>query len=123
MAVILILGLVVGAVLAAGRFKVLALLPVILILAAGAVANSLDLRTIGLSLLVAVASPQIGYLVSSIAVKYIVAEYLRIRIANRLPTLLHAMQTEIGQELRTAFELPRELPREMAALLARINEH
>jgi hypothetical protein len=32
------------------------------------------------------------------------------------------MQVTIGQELRTTFELPQKPSREMATLLARINE-
>jgi len=33
---------------------------------------------------------------------------------------LHTMQITIGQELRTAFELPQGLPQEMVALLTQM---
>ena len=125
MTVLLILGVAVGAFLGLHHFKVFALLPVMFLVAAGVVANGvasgLDPRTIAFGLLVAVVSPQIGYLVSSVGVSYIVAEYLRARASNRKPVLLHAMQTMIGQELRAAFELPQALPREMVALLAQMD--
>jgi hypothetical protein len=126
MTVILIFGAAAGVILGLGRFKVLGLLPVILIVAAGViakgVATGLEPHIIAFGVLVGVASPQIGYLVSSIGVSYIAAQYLRVRATSRRPELLHAMQTEIGQQLSTAFELPRELPREMVALLAQMNE-
>ena len=94
--------------------------------AAGAVAigvaTGLDLRTIAFGLLVAVVSPQIGYLVGSVGVDYMVAEYLRVRATNQRPVLLGAMQSMIGQELRAAFELPKAMPRELVVLLAQMNK-
>ena len=65
MTIVLIIGAAAGVILGLGRFKVLALLPVILIVAAGAITSSVatgfEPRTIALGVLVAVASPQIGY--------------------------------------------------------------
>jgi len=126
MTIVLIFGAVAGMILGLGRFKVLALLPVIVIVAAGAIGNGLasglELRIIAFGVPVAVVCPQIGYLVSSLAAGYIVAEYLRVRATSRVPASLHAMQTEIGQQLRTELELPRQLPREMVALLAEMDE-
>ena len=77
-----------------------------------------DASTIAFGLLMTVLSPQIGYLVSAIGVP----EFLRVRATNRIAALLSATRTAIGQELRTVFELPQELPREMAALLAQMTE-
>jgi hypothetical protein len=126
MTAIAIFGAAAGVILGLCHFRVFALLPVVLIFAAGAVvggvATGLERSSILLGLLAAVASPQIGYLASSIAVTYLIAEYLRIRATGKLPASLHAMQAEIGRELKSAFELPLELPREMAALLAQMNE-
>jgi hypothetical protein len=123
MTVILIFGAAAGGVVLGWRHrKVFALLPVILLVAAGAiaigVATSLNPRTIAFGLLMTVLSPQIGYLVSAIGVP----EFLRVRATNRIAALLSATRTAIGQELRTVFELPQELPREMAALLAQMSE-
>jgi hypothetical protein len=123
MTVILIFGAAAGGVVLGLRhLKVFALLPVILLVAAGAiaigVATGLHPRTIAFGLLMTVLSPQIGYLVSAIGVP----EFLRARAANRIAALLSATRTAIGQELRTVFELPQELPREMAALLAQMTE-
>jgi hypothetical protein len=123
MTVILIFGAAAGGVVLGLRhLKVFALLPVILLVAAGAiaigVATSLNPRTIAFGLLMTVLSPQIGYLVSAIGVP----EFLRVRATNRIAALLSATRTAIGQELRTVFELPQELPREMAALLAQMTE-
>ena len=62
----------------------------------------------------AVVSAQIAYLVSFLVAGFIVAKYLRVRAMSNVPVLVHAMQTEIGGQLRTALELPKRLPREMA---------
>ena len=67
-------------------------------------------------------SPQIGYLVGSGGMDYMVAEYLRVRATNQRPVLLRAMQSMIGQELRAAFELPKAMPRELVVLLAQMNK-
>ncbi len=124
MMAMLILGAAAGVILGLGRFKVLALLPVILIVLAGAigngVANGLEPRAIAFGTLMAIASPQIGYLVSSLGVSFIIAKLLRVRATKRRPELLHAMQTEIGQQLRAASKIPEPLPSEMVALRARM---
>jgi hypothetical protein len=126
MIAILIFGAAVGIILGLGRFKVFALLPVILLFAAGTIARGiatgLEARTIAFGLLAAVASPQIAYVVSAIGTDFIVAEYLRLRARNQKPALYRAIRTTIGRELRAAFELPQDLPQEMVALLARMNE-
>jgi hypothetical protein len=126
MTAILIFGAAVGAILGRCDFKVFALVPVMLLVAADAVAigvaTGLDLRTITFGLLEAVVSPQIGYLVGSVGVDYMVAEYLRVRATNQRPVLLRAMRSMIGQELRAAFELPKAMPRELVVLLAQMNK-
>jgi hypothetical protein len=45
---------------------------------------------------------------------------------NQMPysgALRAAVQTKIGQELQTRFEVPQDLPQEMLSLLIRLNEH
>jgi hypothetical protein len=75
MTVILIFGAAAGVILGLRHFKVLTLLPVILLVAAAAIADGvvgrLDPRITALVVLAAVVSPQIGYLISSIFVSYI----------------------------------------------------
>ncbi len=119
MIAVLIFGAAAGAVLGLRPFGVLVLAPVILLVAAGAIAAGLaanqNLGTVTLGLVAAVASPQIGYFVTAIA-----ARYLRLRAIGWSPGLSRAMQMSIGQELRTSYELPQELPPEMVALLARM---
>jgi hypothetical protein len=121
----LIYGVAAGVGLGLARFKILALLPAILIVAAGTIgsdlATGLEHRFIALTVLVAVVSAQIAYLVSFLVAGFIVAKYLRVRAMSNMPVLVHAMQTEIGGQLRTALELPKQLPREMAVLLAQMN--
>lgn len=124
MIAIFIVGFAVGLVLGLGRFKVLTLPPVILLLGAGGVAKGIATGlhpfAIAFDLAAAIVTPQVGYLVSFVGAAYIVAGYLRLRAKRRLPVLLKAMPSVIGQELRTSFKLPQELPREMVALLAQI---
>ena len=119
MTVVLIFGAVAGIILELGRFKILALLPVIVIVAAGAIVNGLatglEPRIIAFGVLVAVASPQIGYLVSLAPTSPNICGYERLA---GCPVSLHAIQTEIEQPLRTKLELPRQLLREMVALRA-----
>jgi hypothetical protein len=121
----LIYGVAAGIGVGLARFKILALLPVILIVAAGtigsALATGLEPRFMALAVPVAVVSLQIAYLVSFLAAGFIVAKYLRVRAMSNVPVLLHAMQTEIGGQLRTGLELPKQLPREIAALLAQMD--
>ncbi len=89
MTVVLIFGAGAGVILGLGRFKVLALLPVIVIVAAGAIGNGLatglEPRIIAFGVLVAVVCPQIGYLVSSFAADF--AEYLRVRATSRVASV------------------------------------
>jgi len=127
MILVLIFGAAARAFLGLRPFRVLVLAPVILLVAAGAMANGIasghDPRTVVFGLLAAVTSPQISYFVAAIA-----AQYLRpwsigwspTRAIGWSPTLLHAMQMTIWQELRTLYELPRELASEMVALLAQM---
>jgi hypothetical protein len=83
MTAVLIFGAAIGIVLGLARFKVLALLPVVVIIAAGAIgsgiASGLEFRAIALAVLVAVVSPQIAYLASFLAAGFIVARHLRSR--------------------------------------------
>ena len=124
MSAILIFGAAAGAILGRYHFKVFALVPVILVVVAAEtardVASGLDQRTAAFDLLMAVLCPQIGYLAIGVGVRYIVAAYLRMRATRRRAVFLHTMQITIGQELKTAFELPQGLPQEMVALLTQM---
>jgi hypothetical protein len=125
MTAVLIFGAAAGIGLGLGRFKIFALLPAILIVAAGTFGNGLatglELRFIGLAVLEAVVSLQIAYLVSFLIAGFITAKYLRVRATSNVPGFLHAIRTEIGRRLRTEFESPEQLPREMVALLAQMD--
>jgi hypothetical protein len=121
MTAIVIVGAASGGFLGLRQFKVLVLVPAILLAATGIIINGvlagLDYQDVGFDLLAIIVSLEIGYFVGSIA-----SGLLTVRTADRKIELLHAMQTAIGQELRTAFELPRDLPPEWVALVARLDE-
>jgi hypothetical protein len=125
MMAVLIFGSAAGIGLGLARFRVLTLLPAILIVAAGVfgsgVATGLRFRFIGLAVLVAIVSLQVAYLVSFLTAGIIIAKYLRRRALSNVPMSLHAMRTEIGRRLRAEFELPKRLPRGMAALLTQMD--
>lgn len=88
MTAVLIFGAAAGIGLGLARFKVLALLPAILIVAAGTfgsgLATSLEFRFIGIAVPMAVASLQIAYLVGFLAVGFIVTKYLRARAMSNV---------------------------------------
>jgi hypothetical protein len=121
--IIPILGVAAGVILGLRHFKILALLPVILLVVAAAVADGvaarLHPRTTALVLLAFVVSPQIGYLIGSIAVSYIV----RRRSSDQeegggAPP--HA--NEIGQEqIATFLNYCRNRRENWPPLLARMN--
>jgi hypothetical protein len=83
MTVVPLFGAAIGISLGLARFKVFALLPAILIVAASAIggglAAGLEFRFIALAVLVAVVSPQITYLASFLAASSPVAKHLRVR--------------------------------------------
>ncbi len=118
-----IVGAAIGVFVGLRQFKVFVLVPAILLAATGTIINGivtgLDYLDIGFDLLGIIASLEIGYFVGSIA-----GGSLTVRPADRKAELLHAMQTAIGQELRNAFELPRDLPLppEFVALVRRLDE-
>ena len=118
---IVIVGAATGAFLGLRQFKVFVLVPAILLAATGIIMKGvlagLDYQDISLDSLAIIVSLEIGYFVGSIA-----AGSLTVRAADRKTELLHAMQTALGQELRIAFELPRDLPPEWVALVTRLNE-
>jgi hypothetical protein len=111
--IFVILSVAAGAVLALRHCTVFALVPVVIILAAGAMATGIatghDPRTIAVEVLGAVLSTQFGYSAAIVA-----AAYVRAASSSKL---LQSIQAAIGQELGTAFETPRDLPPEMAVLL------
>jgi hypothetical protein len=119
---IVIVGGATGALLGLRQFKVLVLVPAIFLAATGTivigVVTGLDHRNIEFDLLAIITSLEIGYFFSSLA-----TVSPAVRVTDRGKTeLLHVMQTAIGQELRTAFELSRDLPPEWVALVTRLDE-
>jgi hypothetical protein len=108
-----IVGAAAGVFLALRRYPVFSLVPVVAIFVAGAIVTGIaagyDPRTIGIEILGSVVSPQLTYIAAS------VAAYL-IRFSRLLP----CVQAAIARELGTAFEVPRALPPEMAALLTKL---
>ena len=83
MTVVLLFGAAIGIGLGSARFKILALLPAILMVAAGAVwsgvAAGLEFRFIALAVLVSIVSLQVGYVASFLAPGFIVPKHLRVR--------------------------------------------
>jgi hypothetical protein len=112
---ILVFGATAGALLGLRQYAVFGLLPVILVVALGAMAigfaSGYGSGAIVLVLVAAAAFPQLGYLMIWVAKAY-----------RRSPTLPRAAQIAIGEELRTAFQLPEQLPPDMAEVVARIIE-
>jgi hypothetical protein len=102
------------------RFKAFALVPVIVVVGLAIIMNGAGTdqgsRAILLTLLAAVACLQIGYFAVCI-----LRAYLRVGVTRRGPDLLRALRTAIGEELKTSFAVPEELPPEMLALLKRMN--
>jgi hypothetical protein len=109
----------VGAVLGL-RFKAFALAPVIVLIGLGITVNGAGTdqgaRAILSTVLAAAACLQIGYLAVCI-----LRAYLHAGANSRGPDLLRALRTAIGEELKTSFALPEELPPEMLALLKQMN--
>ena len=116
--IFVILSVAAGAVLALRHCTVFALVPVVIILAAGAMATGIatghDPRTIAVEVLGAVLSTQFGYSAAIVA-----AAYVRAASSSKL---LQSIQAAIGQELGTAIETPRDLPPEMAVLLKKLQD-
>jgi hypothetical protein len=88
MTAVLILGAAAGTSLGLARFKIFALLPAILIMAAGTfgsgLASGLELRFIGVTVLAAIVLLQVGYLLGFLGGSFVVAGYLRIRSASNV---------------------------------------
>jgi hypothetical protein len=102
------------------RFKALALAPVIVLISLGITVNGAwtdqGARAILLTVLAAAGCLQIGYLAISI-----LRAYLHAGANSRGPDLLRALRTAIGEELKTSFAVPEELPPELLALLKQMN--
>jgi hypothetical protein len=92
--VVLLFGAAIGIGLGLGRFKVLALLPAIVIVVVGAiwsgVAAGLGFSFTTFAVLLGVVSLQVGYLASFLALGFIVAKHLRVRT---LPGFNHRTAT------------------------------
>jgi hypothetical protein len=102
------------------RFKAFALVPLIVLVGLGIIANGAGTdqgsRAILLTLLAAVACLQIGYFAVCI-----LRAYLQVGATSRRPDLFQALRTAIGEELKSSFALPEELTPEMLALLKQMN--
>jgi hypothetical protein len=119
---IVVFGGAAGALLAFRQLKVLVLVPASLLAAMGVILHSRvtgqDFRATVIDFIVSLLSLQIGYWVGSIVNGlFIVAKPL-----DKVLELLHVVRTSIGQELHAVFELPRDLPPEMVAVLARLDD-
>jgi hypothetical protein len=121
----MIVGFVAGTALGLRVFKVLALVPLIMLMLVFAVATSvtatIDVRAY--NMLLAIVSPQMGYLFGILVLasrRYVVAQYLWARSSVQRSTMLSSARKNIGQELRATFEVPRNIRDDMLALLAQI---
>ena len=107
-----------GALLAFRQFKVFVLAPVSLLAAIGVILYSRvtgeDFRATVIDFIVSVLSLQIGYLVGGIVDGF----FMKAK-PPKVSELLRVVRTSIGQELQSVFELSRDLPPEMVAVLAR----
>jgi hypothetical protein len=115
-----VFGAVVGILL--GRLqllKVFSLFPAMVFVVSWAVLHGKmggqSLLTITLTLLCAVASLEIGYAIFAIA-----GECLPRKVAVSNAELFRAVRTAIGRELKMYFQLPKDVPPEMAAMLSRL---
>ena len=118
---IIVFGGAAGALLAFRQFKVFVLVPVSLLAAIGVILYSRvtgeDFRATVIDFIVSVLSLQIGYLVGGIADGFFMKGK-----PPKVSELLRVVRTSIGQELQSVFELPRDLPPEMVAVLARLDD-
>jgi hypothetical protein len=118
------------------RFKVFALVAMILIIGLGIVAKgaatSQGFPAIFLTLVAAVSCLQISYLLAGIVGAYLpkratgpapdLFRALRTAIREELkPDLFRALRTAIGNELKTSYPVTDELPPDMISLLKQLN--
>jgi uncharacterized protein (DUF2062 family) len=111
-----VFGAAVGIFLALDPFNVLILLPATLLVVSAAVPlGSHSLVTIILNPLCAVASLEISYVLVGVVWKY-----LPTRVGANSAELVRTVRTAVGRELNTHFQLPGDVPPEMAAMLAKL---
>jgi hypothetical protein len=119
---IVVFGGAAGGLLAFRQLKVLVLVPASLLAAMGVILHSRvtgqDFRATVIDFIVSVSSLQIGYLVGSITDRL----FMVAKPPDKVSELLHVVRTSIGQELQAVFALPRDLPPEMVAVLARLDD-
>jgi hypothetical protein len=104
-----------GALLGIRSFKVLALVPAIVLLTSyvivTGIVTGLGFGWIAAYALTAVAILQLTYLMASAAIEYF--NMLQTKAPQRIsvpPAMLEAVRLAIGQELKVSFDLPRDLP-------------
>ena len=111
-----------GALIGFRQLKVFVLVPASLLVAIAAILHShatgQDFRATVIDSIAGISSLQIGYLVGSIADGF----FMVAKPPDRVSELLRIVRRSIGQELHAIFELPRDLPPEMAAVLARLDD-
>ena len=117
---IIVFGGAAGALLAFRQFKVFVLVPASLLAAIGVILHSRvtgqDFGATVIDFIASIWSLQIGYLVGGIADELFMEAKL-----PEVSELFRVVRTSIGQELQSVFELPRDLPPEMVAVLARLD--
>ena len=118
---IIVFGGAAGALLAFRQFKVFVLVPASLLAAIGVILHSRvtgqDFGATVIDFFASIWSLQIGYLVGGIADEFFMEAKL-----PEVSELFRVVRTSIGQELQSVFELPRDLPPEMVAVLARLDQ-
>ena len=118
---IIVFGGAAGALLAFRQFKVFVLVPASLLAAIGVILHSRltgqDFGATVIDFFASIWSLQIGYLVGGIADEFFMEAKL-----PEVSELFRVVRTSIGQELQSVFELPRDLPPEMGAVLARLDQ-
>lgn len=113
---ILIVGGAIGAVLGFRRSRIVALAPVILLVAAIATAkwmSSAHYSWVVIGIVAVTIVPQICYVVGG---------YLATRVVIRSPDAVRASQLAIGNELQNVYAAPRDLPFNLAMLLEQLSE-
>jgi hypothetical protein len=124
MNVLWVFGIVAGAVFGFRRLNFLTLLLLIAVVAASTAVAAWP-RPSFIDLVAGVALPQLAYILGIIALasaQYIAAMLLRGRAMMRIGGTMRSVRNAIGQELRVTFEIPHDIPDEIARLVAQMRQ-